>query len=166
MANQEKVEEERDFYNLQVVEQKAAHDALIAGIEKDRIKQIDKLRKDMLMQIRTVRMKNSVTNEDQLQGTTKLTVIQNMQLTAELDYQSKRTEDLMFRNHEMKSVITNLSKDLEDHKEVEKELAKRSHFCQKVIQKYKQQIEELKKEIEDTDIQFKAETKRQAADTE
>ena len=85
------------------------------------------------MQIRQVRMKNSVTNEDQLQGTTKLTVIQNMQLTAELDYQSKRTEDLMFKNHEMKGVITNLSKDLEDHKEVEKELAKRSHFCQKVI---------------------------------
>ena len=120
----------------------------------------------MLMQIRTVRMKNSVTNEDQLQGTTKLTVIQNMQLTAELDYQSKRTEDLMFRNHEMKSVITNLSKDLEDHKEVEKELAKRSHFCQKVIQKYKQQIEDLKTEIEDSDNKFKAESKRQAADTE
>lgn len=129
ISNQDQVESERDFYLNQVKEQKATHDNLIAGIERDRIKQIDKLRKDMLMQIRTVRMKNSVTNEDQLQGTTKLTVIQNMQLTAELDYQSKRTEDLMFRNHEMKGVITNLSKDLEDHKEVEKELAKRSHFC-------------------------------------
>ncbi len=89
-----------------------------------------------------------------------------MQLTAELDYQSKRTEDLMFKNHEMKSVITNLSKDLEDHKEVEKELAKRSHFCQKVIQKYKQQIVDLKQEIEDTDHKFKQESKRQAQDTE
>ena len=78
-----------------------------------------------------------------------------MQLTAELDYQSKRTEDLMFKNHEMKSVITNLTKDLEDHKEVEKELAKRSHFCQKVIQKYKQQITDLTQEIADTDQQFK-----------
>jgi len=66
----------------------------------------------------------------------------------------------MFKNHEMKSVITNLTKDLEDHKEVEKELAKRSHFCQKVIQKYKQQIEDLKKEISDTDNQFKQESKR------
>ena len=120
----------------------------------------------MLMQIRQVRMKNSVTNEDQLQGTTKLTVIQNMQLTAELDYQSKRTEDLMFKNHEMKGVITNLSKDLEDHKEVEKELAKRSHFCQKVIQKYKQQITDLKQEISDTDAQFKIESQKQAQDTE
>ena len=109
------------------------HKNLIEGIERDRIKQIDKLRKDMLMQIRKVRMQNSVTNEDQLQGTTKLTVIQNTQLTAELDYQSKQTENLMFKNHEMKGVISTLTKDLEDHKEVEKELAKRSHFCQKVI---------------------------------
>ena len=72
----------------------------------------------------------------------------------------------MFKNHEMKGVITNLSKDLEDHKEVEKELAKRSHFCQKVIQKYKQQITDLKQEISDTDAQFKIESQKQAQDTE
>ena len=80
-----------------------------------------------------------------------MNIIQNTQLTAELDYQSKQTENLMFKNHEMKTVISNLTKDLEDHKEVEKELAKRSHFCQKVIQKYKQQIVDLKQEIEDSD---------------
>lgn len=89
-----------------------------------------------------------------------------MQLTAELDYQSKQTENLMFKNHEMKQVITSLSKDLEDHKEVEKELAKRSHFCQKVIQKYKQQIEELQAEIADKDKLQKQETKRQVQDSE
>ena len=51
----------------QNVEQlKNLHKSLIDGIERDRIKQIDKLRKDMLMQIRQVRMKNSVQNEDQL----------------------------------------------------------------------------------------------------
>ena len=72
----------------------------------------------------------------------------------------------MFKNHEMKTVISNLTKDLEDHKEVEKELAKRSHFCQKVIQKYKQQIVDLKQEIEDGEKQAKMETKRQAQDTE
>ena len=35
-----------------VNQQQATHKALIEGIERDRIKQIDKLRKDMLMQIR------------------------------------------------------------------------------------------------------------------
>ena len=65
-----------------------------------------------------------------------MTVKQNAQLTAELDYQSKLTEHLMYKNHEMKSMIESLKSDLADHQEVEKELAKRSHFCQKVIEKY------------------------------
>ena len=37
--------------------------------------------------------------------------------------------------------------ELDEHKEVENELAKRSHFCARVIKKYKLQIETLKNEI-------------------
>ena len=61
-------------------------------IEHDKIVQIDKLRKDMLLQIRAVKVKMLNMNEDQLVGTTKLTVIQNASLTGELEYQSKQTE--------------------------------------------------------------------------
>ena len=32
---------------------------------------------------------------------------------------------------------------------MEKELAKRSHFCQKVIDKYNEQMRDLKKELQD-----------------
>jgi hypothetical protein len=38
----------------------------------------------------------------------------------------------------MKAQIETLKRDIEIHKEVEKELAKRSHFCQKVIKRLKQ----------------------------
>ncbi len=48
----------------------------------------------------------------------------------------------------MVSEMKTLKKDLVVHGEVEKELAKRSHFCQKVIDKYKVQIKELKEEQE------------------
>ena len=44
-------------------------------IEHDKIVQIDKLRKDMLLQIRAVKVKMLNMNEDPLVGTTKLTVI-------------------------------------------------------------------------------------------
>ena len=37
--------------------------------------------------------------------------------------------------------------ELEEHAEVEHELAKRSHFCQRVIQKYKKQVKELEDEL-------------------
>jgi hypothetical protein len=47
----------------------------------------------------------------------------------------------------MGNEIRTLRKDLLVHEEVEKELAKRSHFCQKVIMKYKEQMKELKEEI-------------------
>ena len=50
----------------------------------------------------------------------------------------------------MQSLIRNLNRDLSDHQEVERELAKRSHFCQKVIAKYKSQIKELQEQINET----------------
>jgi len=54
---------------------KAVHTKLLEAIEEERRDQIDGLRKQMLREIKEVRSKNSVTNEEQLQGTTKLTVI-------------------------------------------------------------------------------------------
>ena len=40
-----------------------------------------------------------------------------------------------------------LKSELDQHAEVENELAKRSHFCNQVIKKYKTQIKLLKEEI-------------------
>jgi hypothetical protein len=68
-------------------------------------------------------------NDEQLQTTTRLTILQNQQLTTELEHQSKQTELLIFKNSKMKTTIDTLKRDINIHKEVEKELAKRSHFC-------------------------------------
>ena len=43
----------------------------------------------------------------------------------------------------MKSQIETYQREIEIHKEVEKELAKRSHFCQKVIKRLKQDINDI-----------------------
>jgi len=50
----------------------------------------------------------------------------------------------------MKAQIETLKRDIEIHKEVEKELAKRSHFCQKVIKRLKQQVKDLEQEKTDS----------------
>ena len=92
-------------------EQREAHEQKIEEIEHDKIIQIDKLRKDMLLQIRAVKVKMLNMNEDQLVGTTKLTVIQNASLTGELEYQSKQTEHQMYKNHQMRGVIKTLKRD-------------------------------------------------------
>ena len=43
----------------------------------------------------------------------------------------------------MKTQIETYQREIEIHKEVEKELAKRSHFCQKVIKRLKQDINDI-----------------------
>ena len=53
------------------------HEKTKEEINEDKVVQIDNLRKQMLLQIRAVKIKMLNMNEDQLVGTTKLTVIQN-----------------------------------------------------------------------------------------
>ena len=49
----------------------------------------------------------------------------------------------------MKSQIETLKREIQIHKEVEKELAKRSHFCQKVIKRLRAENAELKSDQQD-----------------
>ena len=97
---------------------------------------MEKMRKEMLLEVKQVKTDMLNFTDDKLQGTTRQTIKQNKQLTSELEFQSKQTENLIYQNGTMASEIKALQKDLKLHQEVEKELAKRSHFCNKVIQKY------------------------------
>jgi hypothetical protein len=54
--------------------------------------------------------------------------------------QSRQTELIVTRNEKLQDQIETLKRDIEIHKDVEKELAKRSHFCQKVIKRQKLQL--------------------------
>lgn len=121
--------EEKDLWTRKRDQQRENHAKFVEEIEHDKVIQIDNLRKEMLMQIREVKIQMLNMNEDQLVGTTKLTVIQNASLTGELEYQSKQTEHQMYKNQQMHTIIKQLTQDLADHQQVENELAKRSHFC-------------------------------------
>ena len=109
----------------------------------DKIQATEKLRKEMLFKIKETKANLLALNDEQLQTTTTLTILQNKQLTTELEYQSKQTENLLYKNNKNKVQIETLKRDIQIHKDVEKELAKRSHFCQKVIKRLKTQIKEM-----------------------
>jgi hypothetical protein len=51
-------------------------------------------------------------NDEQLQTTTRLTILQNHQLTTELDHQSKQTEELLFKNNKMRAQIEKIKRDI------------------------------------------------------
>ena len=56
--------EKKNLWQQNVRSQKDAHQAILDSIEKDKIKQIDDLRKEMLLQIRAVKVKMLNMNED------------------------------------------------------------------------------------------------------
>ena len=45
-------------------------------------------------------------------------MLQNHQLTSELEYQSKQTEKIVFKNEELEQTIVKLKQELEIHKQI------------------------------------------------
>lgn len=87
----------------EVAEEKKNKIFLVTEKEREKIHATEKLRKDMLVQIKKTKANLLALNDEQLKTTTRLTILQNHQLTTELEYQSKQTEDLLYKNTKMKS---------------------------------------------------------------
>ena len=107
----------------------------LADRDRDKVQATDKLKNDMLHKIQETKTSLLALRKEQLKTTTRLTVLQNHQLTTELEYQSKQTEKLLFKNAKLQEQVTTLKRDVEIHKQVEAELAKRSHYAQNLIKK-------------------------------
>jgi len=127
--------------------EKAQHTKDVDEMDRDRIKATEKLKKDMLYKIKETREHVMALNDEQLHTTTRFTILENHRLTTELEYQSKQTEKLMNRNTQLEEQASALKRDIEIHKQVESEFAKRSHYCQKIIKKLNAKIKELEDEL-------------------
>lgn len=126
----------------------ANHKQRETQLERENITNTENLRKEMLTKIKETKANLLALNDEQLQTTTTLTILQNRQLTQELQYQSQQTEELLIKNNKQHYQIETLQRDIQIHKDVENELAKRTHFCQKFIKKLKAENKELKDKLE------------------
>lgn len=150
MLELSKFEEEKDQIleklarlETELSAERTQHQQDLEELDRAKIKATEKLKKDMLLKINQTREHVLSLNDQQLHTTTKFTILQNNRLTAELEYQSKQTEKLLNRNTQLEQETVSLKRDIEIHKELESELAKRSHYCQKVIQKLNNKIKDL-----------------------
>ena len=62
---------------------------------------VEKLRKEMLKQIKKTKANLLALNDEQLAKTTRLTMLQNDQLANELELQSRQTEIIVSRNDKL-----------------------------------------------------------------
>lgn len=146
MSRKTKMENELKYYEEAIQREKLDGKVRINMQERERILAIQKLRSEMLYKIKETKANLLALNDEQLQTTTRLTILQNHQLSSELEHQSKQTEELLEKNKQLNMEMEKIKRDIAIHKELETELAKRSHFCQKVIQKLKAQAEALEAE--------------------
>lgn len=73
----------------ELAKEKKEHIFDVTQAERDKLQATEKLRREMLKQIKMTKASLLSLNDDQLQTTTRLTILQNTQLTIELEYQSK-----------------------------------------------------------------------------
>lgn len=117
--------------------------------DAEKLRATDKLKKEMLEKIQITKTELFALKKEQLESKTRLTVLQNYQLTTELEYQSKQTEKLFFKNQKLIEQVKALKRDVEIHKQVETELAKRSHFSDKLTTKLKKRLLQMEEECQE-----------------
>jgi myosin heavy subunit len=133
--NKDRLEEELSSLKRQLQDQAAAHTRDVSAFDRKKAIEIDQLKKDMQKNIKETREYLKARTKDQLDSTTKRTIMENEQMATELHFQSKETERLLDRNQQLMDENAQLRRNLQIHKDLENELARRTHVYQKLIKK-------------------------------
>ncbi|SPQ96893.1 unnamed protein product (mitochondrion) [Plasmodiophora brassicae] len=134
----------------------------VNDLERRNVSEKERLKKEMLLKIKETKLSLLAMTEDQLHTTTKRAIMENEQMTIELQYQSKETERLLAKNSKLQTEIQRLRREVDIHKETEVKLAKRTNFFQKLIKKLNEKSKESDKTISDLQAQ-QAMTQRSGA---
>jgi hypothetical protein len=141
---------EGDLANLkkQLADQAEEHARAVSAFDRKKAIEIDQLKKDMQRTVKETREMLKARTKDQLDSTTKRTIMENEQMATELHFQSRETERLLDRNQSLLEENSQLRRNLLIHKDLENELARRTHVYQKLIKKMdqKQKMEAASRE--------------------
>eukprot|EP01083_Nonionella_stella_P113017 332996_1 len=126
----------------------------VANLDRRNISEKERLKKEMLRKIKETKLSLLAMTEDQLHTTTKRTIMENEQMTIELQYQSKETEKLLSENQKLKDENAAMRRQIEIHEDTETMLGTRTHFFQKLIRKLNEKVkiaeQERKERIQQT----------------
>jgi len=92
--------------------------------EKKKAEEIMNLNVNMKEKIELLKQQYTESNNDRISAITQLTMLQNSQLTNELEYQSSKADKALSKNTNLQDNIYNCQRDIDIHKEVENKLAK------------------------------------------
>jgi len=136
--NKESMEAELSSLRARLEEQAEAHQGQVSEFDRKKAIEIARLKDDMQRSIKETREMLKAKTKDQLELTTRRTIMENEQMATELHFQSRETERLIDRNQQLMEENAQLRRNLLIHKDLESELARRTHVYQKLIKKMDQ----------------------------
>lgn len=132
--------ERKDFLENELAELKDTLDKKVreyeqrlVDMDRQHIQDREKWKRDMAQRIKETKLQMMKLTDNQLEMTTKRTIMENEQMSIELAYQSRQTEKLLGKNGKLLEENADLRRQLELSKQTEEELAKRNHVYQKTI---------------------------------
>mmetsp|Transcript_64254 Transcript_64254/g.186280 ORF Transcript_64254/g.186280 Transcript_64254/m.186280 type:complete len:526 (+) Transcript_64254:118-1695(+) len=136
--DKEFMEGELDRLKRELEEQAESHTRDVSAFDRKKAIEIDQLKKDMHRKVREMREMLRAKTKDQLDQTTKRAIMENEQMVTELHFQNKESERLLNSNNKLLEENAQLRRNLAIHKDLENELARRTHVYQKLIKKMDQ----------------------------
>lgn len=102
-------------------------------MERQHIQDKEKWKREMAQKIRETKTHMMKLTDNQLEITTKRTIMENEQMSSELAYQSRQTEKLLQKHQKIMNENLSLRRQIELAIQTEEELAKRNFVYQKTI---------------------------------
>jgi len=144
--NKVSMEAELSYFKNMLEKEKKERESREAFLERRFLSERERLKKEMLNKIRETKLRLLSMTEDQLHTTTKRTIMENEQMTIELQYQSKETQKLIRNTNEKTKNVNNLKRQITLHKNTEAMLAKRTYFLQKLVDQLHAQIKKMRQQ--------------------
>jgi len=144
--NKLSMEAELAYFKNMLEKEKKERESREAFLERRFLSERERLKKEMLNKIRETKLRLLSMTEDQLHTTTKRTIMENEQMTIELQYQSKETQKLIKNTNEKAKSVNNLKRQITLHKNTEAMLAKRTYFLQKLVDQLHAQIKRMRQQ--------------------
>jgi len=120
-------------------------------LERKMFHEKERIKKEFLIKIKETKQNLLSMTEDQLHTTTKRTIMENEQMTTELQYQSRETERLLKLNTRLRSENKELKRNVGLTEEAGKEYAKKTYFYQKLIKKLHEKIQDQTSAMEENE---------------
>ncbi|KAJ9513779.1 hypothetical protein QJQ45_015532 [Haematococcus lacustris] len=105
----------------------------LTDLDRSHIQDREKWKRETLARIKETKIQMMKLTDNQLEMTTKRTIMENEQMSIELGYQSRQTEKLMSINTVLMEENSELRRQIALSKQTEQELARRNNAYQKTI---------------------------------